>query len=156
MIVKGYKTCEIISGNFFLYWYNFLTCQANSRMKYTLLFSVLATGLVMCAPRPQTDEKTCFTGKLVKKGICGQRVVELIGVPKGGLSIAQTWTDSLGKKSYQNVFAVGNTCSFPGEIKEGEEFSFTMTTRPDTSCIQCMAYTAVPEQKNSILVGCPR
>ena len=107
-----------------------------------------------CASRPQTDEKTCFTGKLVKKGICGQRVVQLIGTAKGGMSIAGSWTDSLAHKSYQDVFTVANPCSFPSEIQEGQEFNFTMTTRPDTPCIQCMAYTPVPEQKNSILAGC--
>ncbi|NCI45647.1 hypothetical protein [Sediminibacterium soli] len=125
-------------------------------MRYCILLCFAALGLSMCSPRPQTDEKTCLTGKLVKRGICGQRVIQLSGEVTGGMAVAQSWTDSLAHKSYQNVFTVSNPCSFPSEIKEGEEFSFTITTKPDTTCIQCMAYTPVPEQKNSILVGCPQ
>lgn len=125
-------------------------------MKQPFLLLVAFPLFLMCSTRPQTDERTCFTGKLVKRGICGQRVVQLIGQPSGGLALAQNWTDSLSHKVYENVFAVGNPCSFPSAIKEGEEFTFTMTTNPDTECVQCMAYTPVPEQKNSVIVGCSK
>ncbi len=123
-------------------------------MKRILFLIALLPLFQMCATRPKTDEKTCFTGKLVKRGICGQRVVQLIGQPSGGLAVAVNWTDSLSNKPYENVFAVGNECDFPATIKEGEEFNFTMTTQPASNCIQCKAYTAIPEQRNHIIVGC--
>jgi hypothetical protein len=125
-------------------------------MKRNLVLLVLLPLFQLCSTRPQTDEKACFTGKLVKRGICGQRVVQLIGQPDGGMAIAQNWTDSLSHKAYENVFTVGNSCNFPSTIKEGDEFTFTMTTQPDSDCAQCMAYTPVPEQKNSVIVGCTK
>lgn len=125
-------------------------------MKRAVFLLAILPFFQLCSTRPQTDEKACFTGKLVKRGICGQRVVQLIGQPDGGMAIAQQWTDSLSNKAYENVFTVGNPCNFPSTIKEGEEFTFTMTTQPDSECIQCMAYTPVPEQKNSVLVGCTK
>ena len=124
-------------------------------MKFRCLLVIAVSALFFaCATRPQTDTMVCFTGKLVKRGICGQRVIQLISDPQGGIGFAQNWTDSLAHRSYENVFTVGNPCLFPATINEGETFSFSLTNAPDSNCIRCMAFTAVPEQKNNIVVGC--
>jgi hypothetical protein len=108
----------------------------------------------MCSPKPQTEQGTCYTGKLVKRGICGQRVVQLVDGPQEGLAFARNWTDSLSGKQYMNVFAVSNTCDFPVTIKQDEEFTFSLITTPGSGCMQCQAYTPVPGEKNDVVVGC--
>lgn len=120
---------------------------------------ITATSLLflfqMCATKPPVNKAgNCFTGKLVKKGICGQRVVQLLSVPVEGIVYAENWTDTLSHKQYSKVFTVSNSCNFPVAIKEGEEFRFTLTTERGSTCVQCYAYTATPEEKNNILTGC--
>lgn len=120
----------------------------------TALFLLL---LAACSPKPQDNpSSTCFRGKLVKRGICGQRVVQLLGTPVDAVTMAPSWTDSLSGKMYSNVFAVGNPCDFPSSIKEGEEFNFSITQTPGSDCVTCYAYTPVPREKNNIATGCPQ
>ena len=120
----------------------------------TIFIILLALSLQMCATRPQTKQRGCFKGKLVKRGICGQRVIQLLSEPSAGIAFAVNWTDSLSGKQYAKVFSVGNTCDFPVSVKEGDEFSFTLTNIPAPDCIQCYAYTPVPAEKNNVAVGC--
>jgi hypothetical protein len=93
-------------------------------------------------------------GKLVKRGICGQYVVQLMGAPADGIVYAQQWTDSMSHKSYENVFTIANPCSFPATIKEGDSFGFSITQTADSACIQCRAYTPTPAERNNIITGC--
>jgi hypothetical protein len=126
-------------------------------MKTLLPIIILLTTLLtfqMCATKPQADLQTCFTGKLVKRGICGQRVVQLVDGPKEGLAFARNWTDSLSGKQYTNVFTVANPCDFPATIEQDVEFTFSLTTTPGSGCIQCYAYTPVPGERNFVVVGC--
>lgn len=120
----------------------------------TLLIILLALSLQMCVTKPQTEQKGCFTGKLVKRGICGQRVIQLVSESMDGIAFAANWTDSLSGKQYEKVFAVANSCDFPVSLKEGDTFNFRLTTTPTSDCIQCYAYTPVPEEKNNLVVGC--
>lgn len=127
-------------------------------MKTVLLSAVLL--VAACSPKPQADSPelnrstTCFKGKLVKRGICGQRVIQLLSDPSSTVAMAKDWTDSLSNRQYQNVFTVANPCDFPAAIKEGEEFTFSITTNPGSNCITCYAYTPVPAEKNNIKTGC--
>lgn len=118
------------------------------------LIVLLLTAFIACSPKPQSASTTCLKGKLVKRGICGQRVIELIGEPVEALAMATQWTDSLSGKNYNNVFTVGNLCDFPASIQEGEEFNFTITTTPASNCATCFAYTPTPKEKNNIAAGC--
>jgi hypothetical protein len=115
---------------------------------------IILLGLIACSPKPQNTSVSCFKGKLVKRGICGQRVVQLVGREVGAIVTAAKWTDSLSGKSYENVFTVANPCDFPAGIKEGEEFNFSITTSRGEGCITCYAYTPVPAEKNNITTGC--
>src|SRR5688500_16407755 len=69
-----------------------------------------------CIEKPDTDG--CYTGKLVKKGPCGQMVIEILSADKSGLQYAAQWTDPVSRKLYQNVFTVHNICDFPGNLTE--------------------------------------
>lgn len=99
---------------------------------------------------------TCFQGKLVKRGICGQRVIQVLDQQVSGLELARNWTDSLAHRQYENVFTVANPCNFPADIKEGDTFSFTVVTAEDSPCVQCYAFTPVPAQQHRISTGCNR
>ncbi|MCW3088405.1 MAG: hypothetical protein JWQ78_1791 [Sediminibacterium sp.] len=110
----------------------------------------------MCVTRPQGVVKTCFSGKLVKRGICGQRVIQVLSDAKKGLEYARTWTDSLSGRQYTNVFTVSNACDFPASVKDGDTLSFALTAVPPSICVTCYAYTPVPVEKNRIVVGCPQ
>lgn len=100
------------------------------------------------------ESSTCFTGRLVKKGICGQRVVEIVSENRATLSFAPEWTDPGSGKVYRNVFTVGNLCDFPGNIEEGVTFQFSIHARPSWNCLVCQAWTATPDEKNNIDFGC--
>lgn len=120
-----------------------------------IILSILSLAFIAaCSPKLQNGPKTCFQGKLVKRGICGQRVIQLLSKPSEAVLIAGKWTDSLGNKQYENVFTVANPCDFPASIKEDEVFTFSITTTPGTGCITCYAYTATPRQSNNIVTGC--
>src|SRR5918998_1611997 len=99
------------------------------------------------------DQQTCLTGVLVKAGICGQRVIKVTSHNKGGLAYAAIWQDQSSGKTYENVFTVANSCTFPTTIKEGEQINFKLTTNTANDCAQCMAITPVPAEKNNIIVG---
>lgn len=121
----------------------------------TFLYIAVVSLSAACSPRPQSDASaTCFKGRLVKRGICGQRVVQLLSAPADAVVMAREWTDSLSGKKYENVFTVGNLCNFSASIAEGEVFDFSITTEQPANCVTCYAYTPVPREKNNIAVGC--
>ena len=96
----------------------------------------------------------CYNGKLVKKGICGQYVIEVQSVEAQSLEIAASWYDSSSSISYQNVFTVANPCDFPATIKQGAPVSFTVGTSAKNTCSLCEAFTPTPAAKNIIFEGC--
>ena len=95
----------------------------------------------------------CFSGILVKKGICGQRVIKIISQTKEGVAYAPQWNNESSCKTYENVFTVENSCAFPASINEGDELSFRLTSDKANDCVQCLALTPVPNEKNSIIVA---
>lgn len=99
------------------------------------------------------EASQCLKGILVKKGICGQRVIKITSQNKEGVAYAAQWKDDISGKNYENVFTVDNSCSFPASIKEGDEVTFKVTSDKTNDCVQCAAYTPVPNEKNSIIVG---
>ena len=106
--------------------------------------------------RTEIESPACFTGKLVKKGICGQRVIEIVSENRSNLSFATEWTDPGSGKVYRNVFTVGNFCDFPGNIEEGATFQFSIHPQPSWNCLVCQAWTATPDEKNNIKFGCEK
>ncbi|MEO8172178.1 MAG: hypothetical protein ABI581_03810 [Sediminibacterium sp.] len=123
-------------------------------MKNIVYTFFLLIGISACSPKPQNAITSCFKGRLVKKGICGQRVIQLLSEPVDAIPMARNWTDSMSGKKYQNVFTVANPCDFPAAVKEGEDLTFSITTTPGSGCITCYAYTPVPGENNAIVIGC--
>ncbi|HVG13596.1 MAG TPA: hypothetical protein VM935_01510 [Chitinophagaceae bacterium] len=103
--------------------------------------------------RTTLGQTKCLKGILVKKGICGQRVVKVLSQTKDGVSFAASWKDEVSGKSYENVYTVENSCSFPASIAEGDEFNFKLTADKKNDCVQCAAHTPVPKESNSIIVS---
>lgn len=95
----------------------------------------------------------CLKGKLVLKGICKNYVIELVEGKKDSSLIESKWINPLTSVEYKNVFALGSICTFPESITEGQEFYFSVLDKPDTSvCIQCKAYSPVPDKKLYITI----
>jgi hypothetical protein len=119
-------------------------------MKYSL-FSILVSMILTnknCSGNVAKDE--CFKGRLEIKGICSNYTISVIeGKIDTSLTLA-TWVDEQTGKSYRNVFALDNSCSFPTEIAAGEEFYFTIKKDRDKDCNVCMAYYPVPEKRLTI------
>ncbi len=118
----------------------------------------LAFGSFACnKPTSKISSKAvsdCLTGKLVKRGICGQYVIELQSSDAQGIEIAESWNDPSSATSYQNVFTVANPCDFPSAIEQGEIFAFTIAGKGINTCSLCEAYTPTPSAKNLISVHC--
>jgi hypothetical protein len=113
-----------------------------------LIFAACKSG----KPAGDPPEK-CYSGKLMVKGICGQRVVTVLEpLQEESLLIRKIWIHPDNGDTLVNVFSVDNTCDFPAAIDSGAVFRFKLGTANKNDCIQCMAYTPVPEEKNVIVV----
>lgn len=125
---------------------------------YILLFIVsLFTGATCNHGMQTTGNKStvnskCFKAKLVIKGICMHYVIQVLEGNTAALNIEKEWKDESDGKVYKNVFALGSRCSFP-DLKEGEEFYFTLAAMEDAGCNVCMAYRPVPGASNNIVAG---
>jgi hypothetical protein len=101
---------------------------------------------------------TCFKGRLEIKAICSNYTIKVLEGNMDTSKIAAQWTDESTGKSHSNVFALDSPCSFPQDIKEGEEFYFTIKEERDENCNVCMAYYPVPPKRLAITVSktpCP-
>jgi hypothetical protein len=103
--------------------------------------------------RQSIEGSQCVKGVLVKKGICGQRIIKITSQNKVGVAYAAQWKDDISGQVHENVFAVENFCSFPVSINEGDEITFKLTTNKTNDCVTCQAFTPVPGEKNSIIVN---
>jgi len=122
-------------------------------MKKLLLLLPLTLLLVCCESSRKThgaNDKGCLRGKLVIKGICGQRVIEYIDGDSTGLQLNAAWADESRSDTLKNVFAVANTCDFPESLNVGDTVLFRLSVAEEKVCMQCKAYTPVPEEKNKI------
>ena len=92
------------------------------------------------------DLEICYSGKLVKKGICMNYVIEVLDpIPDKNL-IEISWRDEFSNKEYKNVFTLGSVCDFPSHIMEGDIFDFSLLENYNQQCAVCLAYTPTPEK----------
>jgi len=70
------------------------------------------------------EQEICYSGKLVKKGICMNYVIQVLSDNVDGNLIEKSWTNEFTEISYKNVFGLGSICDFPEDIDEGDQFSF--------------------------------
>lgn len=100
----------------------------------------------------------CVKGRLEIKGICMNYVIKVLD---GGIDpalIESSWQDPSTGITHYNVFALGSPCSFPENIKEGDEFYFRVVTEDRNGCAVCQAYRPVPSKNLKIEVSgktCP-
>ena len=94
--------------------------------------------------------ETCFTGKLVKKGICMNYVIEVMDENFDKNLIEINWLDDSSNQEFQNVFTLASVCDFPNDIMEGEIFNFSVLENYNQQCAVCLAYTPTPEKSLNI------
>lgn len=100
----------------------------------------------------KTSTANCLKGQLVIKGICMNYTVKLLEGKIDSPLIEAQWKDDNADRSYTNVFALGNKCNFPQNIKEGDSFYFTIDSSAVQNCNVCMAYYPTPSKKLFIRV----
>ena len=97
-----------------------------------------------------TELEICYSGKLVKKGICMNYVIEVLDSKFNKNLIEIIWVDEFSDKEYQNVFTLASVCDFPNDIMEGEIFNFSVLENYNEQCAVCLAYTPTPEKSLNI------
>lgn len=124
-----------------------------------ILIGILAALLLNSETKCHSKKNNaCFKGRLEIKGICSNYTIKILEGTPDTTEVAAQWTDENTGKAYTNVFALDNPCSFPADLKEGDEFYFTVLEKGDKNCQVCMAYYPVPSKRLSIAVSktpCP-
>jgi hypothetical protein len=117
-------------------------------IKYFIFFIILLN--ISCNKSNDTSV-ACFKGKLVLKGICMNYVIQIIEGDVDKSLYESSWQNPLTNTTYQNVFGLASTCTFPTTIKEGDEFYFSIPKNPTVpACADCKAYSPTPSKKISI------
>ena len=119
------------------------------------LFLLSATALTVLSSSDCGKKKTStvkFKGKLEIAALCMNYTIKLSEGNIDTSLIAGAWTDETTRKSYTNVFRLGNPCDFPASIKQGDEFNFVIDTSQGKNCAVCMAYYPTPPKTLSIKV----
>mgnify|MGYP002007706275 CR=1 FL=1 len=93
-----------------------------------------------------------YNGKLVKKGICMNYVIQVNNKDFPKELIEEFWIDDFTSKEFSNVFALESVCDFPTNIDEGQSFKFIIDQKKDNFCAVCKAYSPVPSKYLSITV----
>lgn len=129
-------------------------------MLKTILISGLAA-LMLTAQKNCSNKNLkegCYKGRLEIKAICSNYTIKVLEGNMDTSKVAVNWTDENTSRSYTNVFALDNPCSFPDDLQQGDEFYFTIKEQKDTDCMVCKAYYPVPPKRLSISVSktpCP-
>jgi hypothetical protein len=98
-------------------------------------------------------ESAGLKGKLEIKALCMNYTIRLVEGTLDTSQIVAHWTDQSSGKSYTNVFGLASPCDFPSNIKQGDEFYFTIDTAKQNNCAVCMAYYPTPPKKLIIKVS---
>lgn len=121
-----------------------------------ILLSVLS---VMSCDKQQeiqqvVADSTCYKGKLVLKGICNNAVVEVMDDRMNPAFYEKTWKDESTGIVYRNVMGNANYCTFPGDLKEGQEFYFRidLPTSLPADCANCKALSPTPQTRQYIQI----
>ena len=120
-------------------------------MKQLILLSSI---FLLCVSAQNCGKKKdkVYKGKLQVKALCMNYTLSVV---EGNIDkdlVEASWTDENTKKSYPNAFALGDPCTFPNTINEGDEFYFTIDTATKGGCPVCMAFYPTPAKKLFIKV----
>ena len=99
-------------------------------------------------------DSACYKGKLMLVGLCGNAVVQVLDDRMNPSFSEKTWKDESTGIVYQNVMGNANYCSFPGDLKEGQEFYFRIDppTSLPTDCVNCKALSPTPQTRQYIQI----
>lgn len=100
----------------------------------------------------EKNSQAKYKGRLEIAGVCMNYTIKLLKGKMDTSQISASWRDDVTGKTYSNVFALKNVCSFPSSIKQGDEFYFYLDTSSDKGCVTCMAYYPKPPKRLSIRV----
>ena len=119
------------------------------------MLKTLATTLALIIFFFQNAQAAVYQGRLAKKGICGQHVIELIS-SDAPLAVDAIWISSY-HQTYYNAFTLNEAsiCSFPSHIQQGDVFFFTLSSNNQnaiTTCLRCHAFEASPLHTHGITV----
>jgi hypothetical protein len=120
----------------------------------TIILSSVISFFVLTQKKCGTSmvKEACYKGRLEIKAICSNYTIKILEGSVDTTKIAANWTDENTAKTYSNVFALGNPCSFPSDLQQGEEFYFTIKEETDKDCMVCQAYYPVPPKRLAIAV----
>jgi hypothetical protein len=119
-------------------------------MKYFFTLFILLNISCNKADQPVVEY---YKGKLVLQGICMNYVIQIIEGSVNPILYEQSWVNPSTNTTYQNVFGLGSICTFPSNIKEGDEFYFTIPQNPVVqTCAQCKAYSPMPAKTINIAI----
>ena len=119
-------------------------------MKYLFTLFILLNILCNKADQPAVE---IFKGKLVLQGICMNYVIQIVEGSVNPTLYEQSWANPLTNTTYKNVFGLASICTFPSNIKEGDEFYFTIPKNPVAqTCAQCKAYSPIPAKTINIAI----
>jgi hypothetical protein len=116
---------------------------------YFLALSFVALSKQDC--HKKNTSESVYKGRLEIKGICMNYTIKLLDGNIDSSLMAGEWTDETTGKVYTQVFALGNPCSFPSSIEQGDEFSFRIDTAKNQHCNVCLAYYPKPQKHLSII-----
>ena len=121
-----------------------------------IVFSVFS--LMSCDKQQEVQQvvsdSTCYKGKLVLVGICGNAVVQVLDDRMPASFYEANWKDESTGISYQKVMGNANYCTFPGDLKEGQEFYFRidLPTSLPADCANCKALSPTPQLRQYIQI----
>jgi len=100
------------------------------------------------------SDSTCYKGKLVLVGICGNAVVQVLDERMPPSYYEANWKDESTGITYPKVMGNANFCSFPANLRENEEFYFKIDPPailpPD--CVTCKALSPTPQTRQYIQI----
>lgn len=115
----------------------------------SLFLALLTSTGFQCQP---TKLSSSLTGKLVITGPCNHYIVQVLEGSYTPSQVDTSWTDTLHKSVYKNVFAVANECDFAmNGLAAGTIFSFEWEPAMSAqTCVECLAASPAPSKLNAV------
>ena len=117
-------------------------------MRTFILIQILALLINSCT---KSVSQPSIKGTVVYRS-CATIVVQVLDEQHKNLG--QDWQQSKDSPAFVNVFAVANTCSFPSNIKEGQQITFKVINSDPANkdCVRCEMFDNPPTKTQLIKV----